>query len=107
MRRMGSDPLLSYQVSGDHPWRWVFRYEVGNFIEDSLDMMGEKEKSSLNALGYGDYDILIQTLGNLSLAVVITGTNSEFLIKDMTRLLSEIGDKFDYWDGDMSVSTHV
>ncbi len=80
---------------------------VGNFIEDSLDMMGEKEKSSLNALGYGDYDILIQTLGNLSLAVVITGTNSEFLIKDMTRLLSEIGDKFDYWDGDMSVSEEV
>ncbi len=80
---------------------------VGNFVKDSLKMMGEEGKSSLNALGYGDYDILIQTFGGLSFAVVIKGTNSEFLIEDMRRILKEVEGGLDSWDGDMSMTEEV
>ena len=79
---------------------------VGNFVKDSLNMMGEKG-SGLNAIGYGEYDILIQTLDNLSLAAVIKGTKDEFLIDDMKRTLQKIGDRFDDWNGDMEITEEV
>ncbi len=80
---------------------------VGNFVKDSLRMMGEDEGSNLNAIGYGEYDILIQTLENLSLTAVIKGTKDEFLIEDMKRTLQNIGNQFDYWDGDIEATEKV
>ena len=53
-------------------------------------------------MGYGDFTILIQSTGTISLATVIKGTNSEFLIEDMKRILNGIGDSFDDWAGDVS-----
>ena len=63
---------------------------VDNFVSDSLSMMGEDGGKKLNAIGYGGYDILIQTKGDLSLTVVIDGISSEFLIEDMNKTLSSI-----------------
>ncbi len=74
---------------------------VGNFIGDSLSMMGEKKVKGLNTIGYDRFNILIQTIEDLSLATVIEGTNSEILIEDMRKTLLEIGKRFDSWDGDM------
>ncbi len=80
---------------------------VGNFVQDSLSMMKGGGTGSLNSLGFGDFTILIQSTGNLSLATVIEGTNSEFLIEDMKRILNGIGDKFDDWVGDVSSTKDV
>ncbi|MFO7618309.1 MAG: AAA family ATPase [Thermoplasmata archaeon] len=81
---------------------------VGNFIQDSLSStMGRDKGASLNSLGYGDYNILIQSAGNLSFAVVIKGTNSEFLIEDMKTKLRDIGNQFDGWIGDMASARNV
>ncbi len=80
---------------------------VENFISDSLSMMGEGEANKLNTIGYGEHDILIQTVGALSMATVIKGTNSEFLIDDMKKTLADIGTEFDDWDGDMEKTEDV
>ncbi len=80
---------------------------VGNFIGDSLSMMGEKRSEGLNTIGYDRFNILIRTVGNLSLAVVIEGINSEFLIDDMKRVLEDIGDKMDTWDGDVADTSSI
>ncbi len=74
---------------------------VGNFVGDSLSMMGEQGRSELNSIGYGEHDILIKTIGNLSLALVIEGKSSEFLVQDMVKTLEEIGGELDDWGGDM------
>ncbi|MFO7990992.1 MAG: tetratricopeptide repeat protein [Thermoplasmata archaeon] len=80
---------------------------VGNFVKDSLNMIGEENESKLNSIGYGGYDIVIQTLGNLSIATVIKGTNDEFLIEDMKRTLNDIGNRFDSWNGNMETAEKV
>ncbi len=80
---------------------------VGNFIGDSLSMMGEKKSKGLNTIGYDRFNILIQTIEDLSLATVIEGTNSEILIEDMRKTLIEIGDRFDSWDGDMGEADEI
>ena len=80
---------------------------VENFISDSLSMMGEMEASKLNTIGYGEHDILIQTVGDLSMATVIEGTNSEFLIDDMKKTLADIGTAFDDWSGDMKKAEEI
>ncbi len=80
---------------------------VENFVSDSLAMMGEEAGSKLNTIGYGEHDILIQTVGDLSMATVIEGTNSEFLIDDMKKTLADIGTEFDDWDGDMEKTVNV
>ncbi|MGM0405150.1 MAG: tetratricopeptide repeat protein [Thermoplasmatota archaeon] len=77
---------------------------VGNFVKDSLKMMGEDEKNKLNAIGYGEYDILVQTFEELSLAAVIKGAKDEILIEDMKRTLKKIGSRFDRWDGNMETA---
>ncbi len=69
------------------------------FVKDSLKIMGTEENASLNALSYGDYNILIQSSGNLSLATVIKGEPSEFLIDDMKRILQELQDGLEEWHG--------
>ncbi len=74
------------------------------FVKDSLKIMGTDENASLNALSYGDYNILIQSLDNLSLATVIRGEPSEFLIDDMNRILSELQGKFSDWHGDVDAA---
>ncbi len=71
---------------------------VGNFVMDSLSMMG-KEGRGLNAIGYGKHTILIQSRGSASLACVIEGVESEFLIDDMKRMLKEVGNRLDDWSG--------
>ncbi|KYK26538.1 MAG: hypothetical protein AYK23_02930 [Candidatus Proteinoplasmatales archaeon SG8-5] len=73
---------------------------VGNFVQDSLSMMDKAGGSALNSLGYGEYTILIQAAGETSLATVIKGTNSEFLIDDMRRTLAEIGPGYADWSGE-------
>ena len=72
---------------------------VGSFVQDSFSMMG-KEGGGLNTLGYGNYRIIIQRHGRISIATVIQGKESEFLVEDMKNLLIEIGDTLDFWDGD-------
>ncbi len=80
---------------------------ISNFVTDSLGMMGEKEYGGLNTIGYGKHNILIQSIEGLSLATVIEGTNSEFLIEDMKNTLLEIGDRFDSWDGDADAAERI
>ncbi len=71
---------------------------VGNFVKDSLSLMN-REGQGLNSIGYGDHIILLQKQSSASLACVIKGTQSEFLIQDMRRILEEIGSRLDDWDG--------
>ncbi|KYK31253.1 MAG: hypothetical protein AYK23_04070 [Candidatus Proteinoplasmatales archaeon SG8-5] len=73
---------------------------VGDFVKDSLSMMGKGEEGRLNSLGYEKYRILLQARGTLMLAVVIEGSESEFLIQDMQNTLAGIGGALDDWDGD-------
>ncbi len=81
---------------------------VGNFVTDSLSMMGEKRLGELNTIGYGEHSIMIQTIKELSLATVIKGnTNSEFLIDDMRKTLLEIGDRYELWDGNIASTDEV
>ncbi len=80
---------------------------VGNFIKDSLSMMGEMQGGELNTIGYGKHSILIQSNECLSLASVIEGESSEFLIDDMRKTLENIGDRFASWNGDMESSEKV
>jgi len=75
---------------------------VQNFVKDSLSMMGRKEKGELNTIGYGDYNILIQSMEGVSLAAVIEGTRSELLIDDMREKLSEKAERAKDWMGDTS-----
>ncbi len=72
---------------------------VKNFMCDSLSMMNEEGGSALNTIGYGRYDILVQTLEDLSLAVVIQGSGNEFLIEDMRKILLEIKEMLGSGDG--------
>ncbi len=74
---------------------------VQDFVKDSLSMMGREEKGELNSIGYGDYNILIQSLEGISLAVVIEGSKSEFLIDDMKERLYGKAKELKDWDGDL------
>ncbi len=69
---------------------------VSSFAVDSLQMMGKEGSGSLNAIGYSNYKILMQSEGRVSLAVVIEGSESELLIDDMKRLLMEIEPDIDH-----------
>ena len=71
------------------------------FVKDSLKIMGTEENATLNSLSYGDYNIIIQSSGNLSLATVIKGEPNEFLIEDMKRILENLEERFEDWHGDM------
>ncbi|MCK5037884.1 MAG: tetratricopeptide repeat protein [Thermoplasmata archaeon] len=80
---------------------------VGNFVQDSLSMMDSGSIGCLNSLGYGEYSILLQSSGSLSMATVIKGMNNEFLIDDMKRVLREVGGRFDDWSGDVSSAVDI
>ncbi len=77
---------------------------VGNFVKDSLEIMDSGTGGGLNTLGYADYTILIRTAGKLSLATVIKGEKSEFLIEDMKGALAHFGSTFDDWSGNMAAT---
>jgi hypothetical protein len=57
----------------------------------------------LNTLGYENYRILIETLGELNLAVILTGRENEFLVNDMKKVLVNVDQKYGSvlksWDG--------
>jgi len=80
---------------------------VGNFVKDSLSLMSKEGGSGLNTLGYDDYSIFIQTSGSLSLAAVVRGEKSEFLIGDMKRVLAEAGSELGDWAGDSASAGSV
>jgi len=80
---------------------------VQNFVKDSLSMMGREEKGELNTIGYGDYNILIQSMEGVSLATVIEGGKSELLIDDMREKLSEKVERAKEWDGDTSTVSDI
>jgi predicted ATPase len=77
---------------------------VGDFVKDSLSMFtGQEEEGALNTLGYKNYRILIETLGELNLAVILTGRENEFLVNDMKEVLVNVDQKYGSvlksWDG--------
>nr|AGF93028.1 TPR repeat-containing adenylate/guanylate cyclase [uncultured organism] len=75
---------------------------VQDFVKDSLSMMGRDETGELNTIGYGDYNILIQSIEGISLATVVEGSKSEFLIDDMKEKLEGKAEDLEDWEGDMS-----
>ncbi len=80
---------------------------VEDFVQDSLSMMGREKNSQLNTIGYGDYDIVIQTMDSFSLACVIEGTEDEFLIEDMRKNLVKANEILGSWDGNMRKAEEV
>ncbi len=75
---------------------------VGDFVQDSLSMMGKGKGAGLSSLGYDRYKILVQSLGEISLAAVIEGNESEFLIDDMRSVLDDSSKALMNWGGNMS-----
>jgi predicted ATPase len=78
---------------------------VSDFLNESLSKLaGEEENGTLNSLGYQNYRILIERLGDINLVVVLTGRENEFLINDMKELLFKITKTFKRtlkeWGGD-------
>lgn len=78
---------------------------VGNFVKESLSKLsGEEKEGALNALGYEDYRILIESRKNSNLVIILTGKKNEFLINDMKEILSKVlkeyGNVLAEWDGD-------
>ena len=75
---------------------------VGDFVNDSLSMMGKGGGAGLNSLGYERYKILVRSLGDISLAAVIEGNESEFLIDDMKSILADSSEALANWTGNMA-----
>ncbi|MDG6221590.1 MAG: ATP-binding protein, partial [Candidatus Thermoplasmatota archaeon] len=75
---------------------------VGTFVQDTLAMMGDGQHGGLNSLGYGKYRILVQTHKGFSLALVMEGMESEFLVDDMNRILLSSAKDLVGWGGDMA-----
>jgi predicted ATPase len=77
---------------------------VGDFVQDSLSMLTGKEKEGfLKSLGYENYRIIIESLGNINLAVILSGRENEFLVNDMKEILISVnkqyGNVLKDWDG--------
>ncbi|MFO7991432.1 MAG: tetratricopeptide repeat protein [Thermoplasmata archaeon] len=66
---------------------------VENFVKDSLSMMWGDSGKGLSGLAYDKYKILLRKGRNLSLAVVIEGTENEFLIDDMDDIIRDMEEK--------------
>lgn len=82
---------------------------IESFVKDSLSEMGRKDESGrgLNTIGYGEYNILIQSGERFSLASIIEGTKTEFLIDDMNEKLNEVESKLNSWDGDIKKAEKI
>jgi len=72
---------------------------VGNFVRDSLTAMDKGGLGRLNTIGYGNYKIVLQSHGKLTLGTVIEGQSSEFLIGEMKNILAEIEPDLRTWTG--------
>jgi tetratricopeptide (TPR) repeat protein len=77
---------------------------VGDFVKDSLSILtGTEKEGSLNSLGYENYRIIIESLGDMNLAVILTGRENEFLVNDMKEVLVNVDQQFGSvikeWDG--------
>ncbi len=75
---------------------------VGNFVKDSLAAMDKGGLGRLNTIGYGDYNIILQKRGKLTLGAVIEGQNSEFLIEEMDNILEKIEPGLESWTGNVT-----
>jgi tetratricopeptide (TPR) repeat protein len=57
----------------------------------------------LNTLGYENYRILIENIGEQNLAVILSGRENEFLINDMKEILANVDQQYGNilrdWDG--------
>ncbi len=78
---------------------------VGNFVKESLSKLsGEENEGAMNALGYEDFRILIDSTQNINLVVILTGCESEQLVNDIRETLSKVQAKYGNalveWDGD-------
>ncbi len=78
---------------------------VCNFIQESLSMLsGEDKEGTLNALGFENYRILIESGKNANLVVILSGKENEFLINDareiQQKIEKEYGSIITDWDGD-------
>lgn len=78
---------------------------VGDFVRDSLSMMtGEKREGALNSLGYENYRIIISSGISANLVAILSGRENEFLLNDLSGVLSEVhrdfGSVLKDWDGD-------
>ena len=73
---------------------------IGNFVKDSLTAMDKEGSGLLNTIGYGNYTILLQKHGKLTLGAVIEGQNSEFLVQEMDSILAKIEPDLESWAGD-------
>ena len=82
---------------------------IESFVKDSLSEMGRKDESGkgLNTIGYGKYNILIQSGERFSLAAIIEGTKTEFLIEDMNEKLNKAESKLKSWEGDVEKADKV
>ncbi len=81
---------------------------IKSFVKDSLSNMDKVDDSSgLNTIGYGKYNILIQSEKNFSIATIIEGSKNEVLIKEMKEKLLDVKEDLESWDGDMSETDKV
>ena len=72
---------------------------VGNFVKDSLAAMDRGSIGQLNTIGYGNYIIILQSCGKLTLGAVIEGQSSEFLIGEINNILAGIEPELRTWTG--------
>ena len=75
---------------------------VGNFVKDSLTAMDKGGIGRLNTIGYGNYNIVLQSYGKITLGMVIEGQNSELLIEEMNNILKKIEPGLKSWVGNTS-----
>lgn len=80
---------------------------VNSFVQDSLQMLKSGERqASLNRLGYGNYNIVIESVPGIHLAVIIEGAENEFLLQEMQDILDEVRSSYgaiiEKWTGDVS-----
>jgi tetratricopeptide (TPR) repeat protein len=84
---------------------------VGDFVHDSLEKFGHSDTGGLSSIGFMDFNIVIEDLDELHLACVIKGRISEFLIKDMRKVLERVrngfGGMLETWNGDMEAIADI
>ena len=77
---------------------------VNNFVKESLSILsGEDKEGALNVLGFENYRIVIESSGNINIAVILTGKENDFLITDLREILANVtlnyGAILKDWDG--------
>jgi len=76
---------------------------VGEFLKDSMTMMDLKQGTGeCRSMSYGDYRIVIEASGEMSIAALIKGRENEFLLADLSKLLEKVHTAMksqEEWDG--------